>query len=90
MGSEFNLFRHININLDIYKVFLEVFGNTSECWVYRFLRFHGDISKMMCLSDGSGMEQAISEANDAMRRQGLPVASERAGGESRPCLDSSE
>jgi hypothetical protein len=30
------------------------------------------------------------KADDAMPPEGLPVASERAGGESRPCLDSSE
>ncbi len=31
-----------------------------------------------------------AEADDDMPREGLPEASERAGGESRPCLDSSE
>ncbi len=38
---------------------------------------------MMCLAVGSGLEQAIAEADDVMPQEGLPVASERAGGESR-------
>ncbi len=37
---------------------------------------------MMLLAGGSDLEQAIAETDDAM-----PVASELAGGESRPCLD---
>ena len=38
---------------------------------------------MMCLAGGSGLEQAIVDADAAMPQEGLPVASERAGGESR-------
>ncbi len=38
---------------------------------------------MMCLASGPGLEQAIAEADDAMPPEGLPVASERAGGGSR-------
>ncbi len=37
----------------------------------------------MCLAGGSGLEQAIADADAAMPPKGLPVASERAGGESR-------
>jgi hypothetical protein len=46
-----------------------------------------DICNMMCqgLAGGSGLEQAIVYADAAMPPEGLPVASERAGGESR-CL----
>jgi hypothetical protein len=40
---------------------------------------------MMYLAGGSGLEQAIVDADAAMTPEGLPVASERAGGESR-CL----
>ncbi len=54
------------------------------------VRFHGDICKMMCLHGTSGLEQEIAEADDTMPPEGLPVASKWAGGESRPCLDSSE
>ena len=39
----------------------------------------------MCLAGGSGLEQAIVDADADMPPEGLPVASERAGGESR-CL----
>jgi hypothetical protein len=42
-----------------------------------------DICNMMCLAGGSGLEQAIVDADDAMPPEGLPVASEWAGGESR-------
>jgi hypothetical protein len=42
-----------------------------------------DICHMMCLAGGSGLEQAISDADAAMPLEGFPVASERAGGESR-------
>ena len=42
-----------------------------------------DICNMMCLAGGSGQEQAIVDADAAMPPEGLPVASERAGGESR-------
>jgi hypothetical protein len=38
---------------------------------------------MMCLAGGSGLEQAIADADSAMPLEGLPVASKRAGGESR-------
>ncbi len=38
---------------------------------------------MMCLAGGSGLEQAIVDADAVMPPEGLPVASERAGGESR-------
>ncbi len=41
-------------------------------------------------ASGSGLEQAIAEADDTMPPADLPSASEWAGGESRPCLDSSE
>jgi hypothetical protein len=37
----------------------------------------------MCLAGGSGLEQAFVDADAAMPPEGLPVASERAGGESR-------
>ncbi len=37
----------------------------------------------MCLAGGSGLEQAIVDADAAMPPEGLPVTSERAGGESR-------
>ncbi len=39
---------------------------------------------MMCLAGRTGLEQAIAEPDDAMPRERLHVASERAGGESRP------
>ena len=42
-----------------------------------------DICKMTCLAGGTGLEQVIAAADDAMPPEGLPVASERAGGESR-------
>jgi hypothetical protein len=42
-----------------------------------------DICNMMCLAGGSGLEQAIVDADVAMPPEGLPVASERAGGEGR-------
>ena len=38
---------------------------------------------MMCLAGRSGLEQAIVDADAAMPPEGLPVASKRAGGESR-------
>jgi hypothetical protein len=38
---------------------------------------------MMRLAGGSGLGQAIADADAAMPLEGLPVASERAGGESR-------
>ncbi len=38
---------------------------------------------MMCLAGGSGLVQAIADADAAMPLEGLPVASERAGGESK-------
>ena len=38
---------------------------------------------MMCLAGGSGLEQAIADADAVMPLEGLHVASERAGGESR-------
>jgi hypothetical protein len=40
-----------------------------------------DICNMMCLA--GGLEQAIVDADAAMPPEGLPVAIERAGGESR-------
>ncbi len=42
-----------------------------------------DICNMMCLAGGSGLEQADVDADAAMPPEDLPVASERAGGESR-------
>jgi hypothetical protein len=42
-----------------------------------------DICNTMCLAGGSGLDQAIADADAAMLMEGLPVASERAGGESR-------
>jgi hypothetical protein len=42
-----------------------------------------DICNMMCRAGGSGLEQAIVGADEAMPPEGLPVASKRAGGESR-------
>ncbi len=38
---------------------------------------------MMCLAGGSDLEQAIVDADAAMPPEGLPVASERVGGEGR-------
>ncbi len=38
----------------------------------------------MCLASGTGLEQVIAAADDdAMPQAGLPVASERAGGDGR-------
>ncbi len=37
----------------------------------------------MWLAGGSGLEHAIADSDAAMLLEGLPVASERAGGESR-------
>ncbi len=73
---------------------LDVFRYTPECCGFlRFLTFifwlltapmaGGDVCKMMCLAGGSGLEQAIVDADGAMPPEGLPVASERSGGESR-------
>ena len=42
-----------------------------------------DICNMMCLPGGSGLEQTSVDADAAMPPEGLPVASERAGGDSR-------
>jgi hypothetical protein len=42
-----------------------------------------DMAKTMCLAGGAGLEQVIAAAEDVMPPGGLPVASERAGGESR-------
>jgi hypothetical protein len=44
-----------------------------------------DICNMMCMAGGSGLdsEKAIVDADAAMLPEGLPVASKRAGGESR-------
>ena len=45
-----------------------------------------DMCKTMCLhclAGGTGLEQVIAAADDAMPQEGLPVASERAGGEGR-------
>jgi hypothetical protein len=42
-----------------------------------------DICNMMCLAGGSGLEQAIADADAAMPLEGLPRASEQASGESR-------
>ena len=37
----------------------------------------------MCPAGGTGLEQVIAAADDAVPQEGLPVASERAGGEGR-------
>jgi hypothetical protein len=42
-----------------------------------------NMAKTMCQAGGAGLEQVIAAADDAMPPGGLPVASERAGGESR-------
>ena len=42
-----------------------------------------NMAKTMCQAGGAGLEQVIAAAEDAMPPGGLPVASERAGGESR-------
>ncbi len=42
-----------------------------------------DICKPMCQAGGSGLKQAIAAAYAAMHQGGLPVASERAGGDGR-------
>jgi hypothetical protein len=39
--------------------------------------------KTMCLAGGTGLEQVIAAAEDAMLQEGLPVVSERAVGEGR-------
>jgi hypothetical protein len=41
------------------------------------------MAKTMCQAGGAGLEQVIAAAGDATPPGGLPVASERAGGESR-------
>ncbi len=78
---------------DIFRYFLDVFRYTPECCGFlRFLTFMfcssqhlwqaargWDISNMMCLglAGGSGLEQAIVDADAEMPPEGLPVASER-------------
>ena len=42
-----------------------------------------DMAKTMCHADGAGLNKVIAAAEDAMPQGGMPVASERAGGESR-------
>ena len=42
-----------------------------------------NMAKTMCQAGGAGLKQVIAAADDAMPPGGLPVASERAGGESR-------
>ncbi len=42
-----------------------------------------NMAKTMCQAGGAGLEQVIAAAGDAMPPGSLPVASERAGGESR-------
>ena len=42
-----------------------------------------DMSQMMWLAGGSGLPAVIARSEAAMPGEGLPVASERAGGESR-------
>jgi hypothetical protein len=42
-----------------------------------------NMAKAMCQAGGAGLEQVIAAADDAMPPGGLPVASERAGCESR-------
>ncbi len=43
----------------------------------------GDMCKTMCLAGGTGLEQVITAADDVMPQAGLPVASERTGGDGR-------
>jgi hypothetical protein len=42
-----------------------------------------DMAKTMCQAGGASLDKVISAAEDAMPSGGMPVASERAGGESR-------
>jgi hypothetical protein len=42
-----------------------------------------DMCKTMCIAGGTGLEQVIAAAVDAMPQEGLPLASVRAGGEGR-------
>ncbi len=42
-----------------------------------------DMCKTMCLACGTGLEQVIAAADDAMPQASLPTASERAGGDGR-------
>ena len=42
-----------------------------------------DMAKTMCQAGGAGLNKVIAAAEDAMPPGGMPVASERAGGESR-------
>ena len=42
-----------------------------------------DMAKTMGKADGAGLKKVIAAAEDAMPPGGMPVASERAGGESR-------
>lgn len=42
-----------------------------------------DMAKTMCHAGGAGLNKVIAAAEDAMPQGGMPVASERAGGESR-------
>ncbi len=42
-----------------------------------------NMAKTMCQAGGAGLKQLIANADDAMPPGGLPVSSERAGGESR-------
>jgi len=44
---------------------------------------HAQRPKTMSQADGAGLKQIIAAADDAMPPGGLPVASERAGGEFR-------
>ncbi len=40
-----------------------------------------DMCKTMCLAGGTGLEQVIAAADNAMPQAGLPIACERAGGD---------
>ncbi len=42
-----------------------------------------DMAKTICQAGGAGLKKVIAAAEDAMPLGGMPVASERAGGESR-------
>jgi hypothetical protein len=42
-----------------------------------------DMAKTMCKAGGAGLNKVVAAAEDAMPPGGMPVASERAGGESR-------
>ncbi len=48
---------------------------SRSCW---------DMSQMMWLAGGSGLQSVIARSDAAMPTNNLPIACERAGGDSRP------